>query len=71
MLDVHLGLSDINTIISMIIAPQPGRVMPEKGVLCPRSAALLWKFNGAPRVWAEKKYFVPKILMKQPHDCSY
>ena len=27
--------------------------------------------NGAPRVWAEKKYFVPKILMKQPHDCSY
>ena len=28
-------------------------------------------FNGAPRVWAEKIYFVPKILMKQPHDCSY
>ena len=27
--------------------------------------------NGAPRVWAEKIYFVPKILMKQPHDCSY
>ena len=29
------------------------------------------RFNGAPRVWAEIIYFVPKILMKQPHDCSY
>ena len=29
-------------------------------------------FNGAPRVWAEKNiYFGHKILMKQPHDCSY
>ena len=28
-------------------------------------------FNEAPRVWAEKIYFVPKILMEQPHDCSY
>ena len=27
--------------------------------------------NGAPRVWAEKIYFGHKILMKQPHDCSY
>ena len=29
------------------------------------------EFNGAPRVWAEKKHFGHKILMKQPHDCSY
>ena len=28
-------------------------------------------FNGAPRVWAEKKKIGHKILMKQPHDCSY
>ena len=27
--------------------------------------------NGAPRVWAEKNIFGHKILMKQPHDCSY
>ena len=27
--------------------------------------------NGAPRVLAEKKNFGHKILMKQPHDCTY
>ena len=31
----------------------------------------LREVKGAPRVWAEKIYFGHKILMKQPHDCSY
>ena len=45
-----------------------------KGRKCQHGVRLAIKgktVNGAPRVWSENIYFVPKILMKQPHDCSY
>ena len=51
--------------------PKPLDTLPLEVRILRRFRCVQIFLNGAPRVWAEKKYFGHKILMKQPHDCSY
>ena len=56
------------TLVLRSLVRDVGKELPRDGPV------LSMSFNGAPRVWAEKyipEYFGHKILMKQPHDCSY